>query len=227
MVERLRDEVVRAFAKRPDGEVGPVRARDQDRRRSRPCLPDLFEQCEVVHPGHPDVGHDRVVIDFLDPFERIRACLGGVDSDSFHAEQDRLRQRLEQRDVFVDEQDPRVAHRSGSGTVSLELDRSFLATGLPSLEVLFVENGGAAFSFCALSLSPAIGCSARLQAISTAIWPNLTKSMLSGRRDPSFGAAKWNMNGLQSVLFHCEGGDPFGSRHALREGGDFFEADTS
>src|SRR6476620_7686958 len=27
--------------------------------------------------------------------------------------------------------------------------------------------------------------------------------------------------------FHCEGGDPFGSRDALREGGDFFEADPS
>ena len=71
-VDRLRDEVVRAAAERPDGEVVLAVAGDQERRRSGPHLPDLLEQGEAVHPGHLDVGHDRVVVDLLDPLERVR-----------------------------------------------------------------------------------------------------------------------------------------------------------
>ena len=152
MVDRLRHEVVGAAAKRPDGEVVLAVAGDQKRRRSRPHPPDLLEQREAVHPGHLDAGHDRVVIDFLDPLERIRARLRGVEADSLDAEQDRLRECLEQRDVVVDEQDPAsligavpAPFRSSTGASWPQVS--------PPWRSYFVLNGGAAFSFCALSFS--------------------------------------------------------------------------
>src|SRR5262249_8988206 len=85
---------------------------------SGPKPPDLLEQREPVHDRHLDVAHDRVVVDLPDPLERVRRRLRGVDLDPLRAEADRRRQRLEERDVVVDEQDPRLVHRSGSSGLS-------------------------------------------------------------------------------------------------------------
>ena len=86
-------------------------------------LVDLLEQRQPVHPGHLDVGHDRVVVDLLDPVDRVQGALGRVDRDRVHPEQDRLRQRLEQRGVVVDEQDPRPVHCSSSSSRLVPDDR--------------------------------------------------------------------------------------------------------
>ena len=117
-VDRLRHEVVRSAAERPDGEIMLAVAGDQERRRAGPDLDDRLEQGEAVHPGHLDVGHDRVVVDLLDPLEGVRRGLRRVDLDALHAQEDRLGKRLEQRDVVIHEQDPRALHRSRSSVTS-------------------------------------------------------------------------------------------------------------
>src|ERR671922_631414 len=114
-IDRLLDEVERAAAERLDGEVVLAVAGDQQHGRPGPELPGLVQQREAVHPGHLDVADDRVVVDRADPVERGHRAVGRVDVDVRHPELQRLRERLEQRLVVVDEQDPGlVGHRIGA-----------------------------------------------------------------------------------------------------------------
>src|SRR5262245_47287763 len=79
------------------------------------------------------------------------------------------------------------------GAVSLyrrcRLDGSLLGhSPSPPWRSKSVPNSEAAFSFCVQIFRAATGHSERLQAIPTAIWPNLAKSVVPRVGNPSFGA---------------------------------------
>ena len=112
-IDRLLDEVVRAAAKRLNRELALAVPGDHQRRCRRPELADLVQESEPVHAGHLHVADDRVVVGLLDALEGVDGRLRRVDLDAVHPQAERLRQRVEQRRVVVDEQDPRV-HSSGS-----------------------------------------------------------------------------------------------------------------
>ncbi len=105
-VDRLLDVVVRAPAQSLDGEVVLAVTGDQDRRRVRPHALDLVQQREPVHPGHLDVGDDRVVVLVGDLPERVPGRVAGLDCELGQAQAERLGQRLQQSRVVVDDQDP-------------------------------------------------------------------------------------------------------------------------
>ena len=66
-------------------------------------------------PGHLDVADDRVVVDLADALERDRPRSRQVSIVMpFIRSLSASRQRLEQRGVVVDDQDPRLVHACSS-----------------------------------------------------------------------------------------------------------------
>ena len=112
-VDRLLDEVVSAAAQRLHRELTLPVPGDHQCRRRRAELADLMQQREPVHARHLDVADDGVVVGLLDSLEGVDGRLGRIDLNSVHPQPERFGERVEQRPVVVDEQDPRV-HSSGS-----------------------------------------------------------------------------------------------------------------
>jgi len=129
-VDRLLDVVVRTPAQRLYGEVVLAVAGDEQSRRLRAELLDLVQEREPVHPGHLDVGDDRVVVLDRDPPERIRRRVAGLDVQIRHPQPQRLGQRVEKRGIVVDDQDARV-HASAATSDSAS-GSSIVNTAPPS-----------------------------------------------------------------------------------------------
>src|SRR5256884_4004504 len=109
-VDRLLDEVVGAAAQGANREVFLAVACDHEGGRAGPAPQDLGQERETVHPGHPDIGDDRVVVPGADPVERRRRRVGRIYRDPIHSEPERLGKRLQQSRVVVDDENVQRCH---------------------------------------------------------------------------------------------------------------------
>ena len=84
-LERLFDEVDRAFADRCHRRVEIAVARDHQHRQRRIAALDLLEQLQAVEPRplKPHVEQDQARTAVLDRVERARAVGGGADRIAF------------------------------------------------------------------------------------------------------------------------------------------------
>ena len=89
-VDWLWDEVVRAAAKGLHDQVVLAVPGDHQRGCVGPLRPDLGQQLETVHPGHLDVGDDRVVIPGGHPVEGGRSRVSRLDRHPGHSEPEGL-----------------------------------------------------------------------------------------------------------------------------------------
>src|SRR5436309_2894730 len=113
-VDRLLDEIVGPAAQREHREVVVTVPRDEHRRRVGPERPDLGEQGEAVHPGHLDVGDDRVVVDHADPTDRFRRRVTRVHLDALQPQPHGFGEGLQQGGVVVDDEYAGHVHLAGS-----------------------------------------------------------------------------------------------------------------
>ena len=104
-VNGLLDEVVGAAAQRLHGQIVLAVPGDQQRRRVRPQGLDLRQQGQAVGPGHLDVRDDSLVVDLCDALQRPLRGVAGLHVHLLHPQPQRLRQRLQQHGVVVDQED--------------------------------------------------------------------------------------------------------------------------
>src|SRR5256886_1360063 len=136
-VDRLLDEVVRAAAQAAERYDFLAVACDLQRERVRLAPQGRGQERETVHPGHPDIGDDRVVVPGADPVERRRCRVGRVNRDPIHSEPERLGKRLQQGRVVVDDGN---VHRCHGAEVSLSAGKgNWMRNVAPSPGVLATE----------------------------------------------------------------------------------------
>src|SRR2546426_249731 len=138
-VDRLLDEVVGAAAQGANREVFLAVACDHEGGRAGPAPQDLAQEGETVHPGHPDIGDDRVVVPGGDPVERRRRRVGRVNRDPIHSEPDRLGKRLQQSRVVVDDENVQRCHGAEVYFVSGPASGRWMRNVAPSPGVLATE----------------------------------------------------------------------------------------
>ncbi len=105
-VERLDQEVVRAFAHRRHHRRHVVVGRHQDDVDRRRALAEQLQQREAVESGHPHIGNHDVGQALIYYGERALGILGGAHFGDVVGQ--RLGERLADRGVVVDDQD--VSH---------------------------------------------------------------------------------------------------------------------
>ena len=93
-VDRLLDEIAGPAAQCANDQVVLAVSGDHHGRRVGPVRPDLGQQRQTVHPRHPDVGDDRVVVPRGDPVQRQPRGVGRVHGHPVHPQSQGVGQGL-------------------------------------------------------------------------------------------------------------------------------------